>query len=1143
MAQQQTAQLTGSITDSTGAAIPDASITVVNKLHGIKVNVRADSRGNYIVPLLPPASDYQITVTEKGFQTATRIGITLQVAQTAQVNIALNVGSSTQTVLVSGAPPLLDTQTSSIGQVISARTITRLPLNGRSSFRLIQLTPGVIFNQSAYGQFGDVPVNTTWDTNFSINGGQSQSNEILIDGVPSTTGFFDQVTTIPSVDDTEEFKVESNNLSAEYGRYTGGVINVTTKSGTNDLHGTAFEFLRNSALDANEYFNKMAGKSIPALRMNQFGGVLGGPVVIPHFYNGKNKTFFFVSYQGTKRVQGATFIGTVPTAAERTGDFSHDLNSKGQLVTIYNPFSTTATNANSSQYIRTAFPGNVIPQSMLDPVALQIMKYYPMPNAAGTPYTDTNNYVSNAPLTVNQNEGSVRIDQNVNSRYHLFGRFGWMLTDLTQPNTFGNIATGGTGAVGTTKFHNWSFALDNTISFSPTLFATVDYGYARWFQSRQTLSYGFDNSKLGFPPSYVNDITIKMFPSINVTGYSSTNGQSYLLNGNDSHSLLTSVTKIAGRQTIIAGTDLRLHLINYFSVGSSAGTFNFVNAQTQGPNPNAASSTAGNALASFLLGVGSGGSIPIGSGNELKDWYVAGYLQDNVRLTNKLTVNLGIRYSEESPYTDRHNELNYFSPTVTSPARNPSFPDLTGGLVFAGANGDSDTVYDWRKNQWGPRAGFAYDAFRNTVVRGGFGIVYAPLELSNNAVGFVPTSGFSSSTSWEATTNGGLVPYNLLSNPYPQGLVQPTGASLGAGTALGQSISVWDAHPKTPRSYQWNFGIQRQLPSNVLVEAAYVASRGLHLTHNFDIDTLNPKYLSLGTDLQKEVSNPFAPYISIGTLSNATVDQAQLLLPYPQFTDVSLVNRTWGWSNYQSAQFKVNKRTSHGISFLAVYTISKWMSNITPADAPIGSTNNTGVQNWYDLAAEKSLSPNDVPQSLILNAVVQLPFGRGHEFLSTGNGLVERLVSGWTASVILTEQKGFPLALSAPIVDGGNRPNYVSGVSPRLSSSRSTAAKVAEWFNTAAFAIPPAFTYGDVSRTIGSVRSPGIHNLDFAMEKETRIIGRLRRQLRAEAFNISNTPHFGFPDTSMGDTSFGQINSSLGSPPPREIQLAVKLNF
>jgi len=1142
-AQQQTAELTGTITDSSGAVIPGATVTITNPAKGISVAVNSDARGNYSAPLLPPADGYQVTVARAGFRDATRTNITLEVAQVAQVNITLSVGSSTQTVTVSGAPPLLDTQTSSIGQVIAARTISSLPLNGRSSFRLIQLTPGVTFNQAAYGQFGDVPVNTTWDTNFSINGGQAQSNEILIDGVPSSAGFFDQITTIPTVDDTEEFKVESDSLSAEYGRFTGGVVNVTTKSGTNQLHGAAFEFLRNSALDANDYIDNSKGVKVPPFKMNQYGGALGGPVVIPRIYHGRSKTFFYGDYQGTSRIQGTTFLGTVPTAAQRGGDFSQTFNSKDQLVTIYNPFSTAPDPNNPGQYVRTAFQNNMIPPGMLDAVGQNLMKYYPAPNTQGAQYTNANNFISNAPLTVGQDEGSARIDQNVNDHYHFFGRFGWFLTNLTQPNTFGNVATGGSGAVGTTEFHNWSFAFDNTITINPTLLLTVDYGYARWFQSRQTLSYGFNNATLGFPAQFVSLVTIPMFPTINVTSYSAMNGQSYLLNGNDSHALLTSLTKIAGRHTFMAGTDIRLHLINFFNVGSSAGTFSFTQAQTQGPNPNTASATAGNALASLLLGAGNSGSMPIGSGNELKDWYAAVYGLDNIRLTNRLTLNLGIRYAEESPYTDRHNELNYFSTTVASPARNSSFPNLTGGLVFAGTGGAPANVYSWNTNQFGPRVGFAYTIFRDTVVRGGYGIVYAPLELSNNAVGFVPNTGFSSTTTWETSLNGGLNPYDLLSNPYPQGLVKPNGSSGGAGTSLGQSLSVWDAQPKTPRSYQWNFGIQRQLPSNILAEAAYVANRGLHLTHNFAMDTLNPQYLSMGTSLQTKVPNPFQPYVTIGALSQSTVTKQQLLLPFPQFTGVSPENQTWGWSNYQSAQFKVNKRTTHGISMLAVYTISKWISNVTSQDAPIGTTNNTAVQNWYDLAAEKSLSENDIPQSLILNVVADLPFGRGHRFLSSANGPTEEIIGGWNASGILTEQKGFPLSFSAPITDGGTRPDAVPGVSPALSLSRSISAKVAEWFNTSAFSLPAAFTFGDISRTVGSVRSPGLHNLDFALDKETDLTERLHMQFRAEAFNLTNTPHFGLPDTNMADATFGQLNTLLPSPPPREIQFAVKFLF
>lgn len=1130
-AQQQTAELTGTISDTTGAAVPGALVTIANPAHGIKVTVSSDAEGRYVVPLLLPSQGYSITVSAPNFKTTTREGITLVISQVAQVNIALPIGNATQTVTVNGAPPLLDTQTSSIGQVISARTISSLPLNGRSAFRLVQLTPGVAFNRAAYGIFGDVPTNTTFDTDFSINGGRSQSNEVLIDGVPATAGYFNQATTIPSVDDTEEFNVMSSSLPAEYGRFGGGVLNVTTKAGTNDLHGTVFEFLRNSALDANEYFNKSKGLSVPPFKMNQFGLAVGGPVWLPKVYNGHNKTFFFVGYQGTRRIQGTTFITTVPTDAERHGDFSA-ANEK-----IFNPFSTRPNPAQRGQYIRDEFPNNIIPATLLDPVAQKLISYYPEPNAPGA----TNNFISDAPLTVDQNEGSVRIDQNVNRIYRLFGRYGWMRTAQTQPNNYGNVASPGAGAVGTTYLNNYSFSLNNTFTFTPNLLLQVNYGFARWFQKRQTLSYGFNNATLGFPQSLVSQIQIPMFPTITMVGYGNMSGQSFLDNGNDSHSLLSSLTWIHGRHTFTFGTDIRLHRINFFNALSTAGTYNFTKAQTQGPNPTTAG--AGDSVASLLLGVGASGSIPISSGNRLWDWYYAGYAQDDYKASSKLTLNVGLRYETESPYKDAHNELNYFDPKVSSPAANPEFPNLTGGLVFAGVNGSSTNVYRWNKLQLDPRVGFAYSFNDSTVVRGGFGVVYAPLEVTTSAVGFAPNAGFSSTTSWDTSNNGGLNPTNLLSNPYPQGLVQPVGSSAGAGTQLGQGFSVWEKNPQTPRLEQWNLGIQRQLPSSILLDLAYIGTRSTHLTAPFDLDQLDPKYLSLGTGLNAQVTNPFQAFVSIGALAGPKVAQRQLLLPYPQFTNVTVENSTWGSSNYQAFQLKVNKRTNHGVSFLVAYTFSKWISNVDDAEAPIGPSNNASVQNYYDLGAERSLSDLDMPQSLVVSAVANLPFGQGHLFLGQSRGLANRLVSGWSANAILTDHSGVPLIFTAPVAGLGSRPNIVPGVNPRLSSSRSTADKVHEWFNTAAFVIPPAYTLGDAPRTDGAVRGPGINNFDASLLKNTQLFSRLGAEFRAEVFNLTNTPHFANPVTAVNSPTYGQVSASVLSPPAREYQFSLKLLF
>ncbi len=1129
-AQQQTASLTGQVTDTTGAAVPGALVVVSDSQRGTKVSVTTDGQGDYLIPELDPGDHYEIDVTKSGFKQTVQHNVVLQIAQSAKIDLKIAVGDASESVTVTGAPPQLDTQTSSLGQVITGQTVENLPLNGRSTFRLIALTPGVTFSQSAYGQFGDVAVNTTWDTNFSINGGRTQSNEILIDGVPSSAGFFDQITTLPIVDETQEFKVESNDLSAVYGRYSGGAINVTTKGGTNEFHGDLFEFIRNSAFDANNWFNKRAGHPNIEFRMNQFGGTVGGPVSIPHLYSGHDRTYFFFAYQGTRRVQGSSFIATVPTDAQKAGDFSAP-----GLAPIYNPYTT-----NTATKVRTQFTGNKIDPSLIDPVAQKIQAFYPEPNTGGAGAI-INNYISNSPVQLSQDVFSGRVDQNVTQKYHLSGRYAFSRTPLTQPNYFGNVSSPGTAAVGTTDFRNQSFALDNIYQVSPSFLLNFNYGFARWFQARQTLSYGFNNATLGFPSALVSAITIPMFPGINIGGgYTGFAGQSYLNNGNDSHAVLVSATKILGRQTITAGTDLRLHRINFFNVGNSAGSYSFALAQTQGPTASVA--TNGNAYASFLLGFGSSGTIPIGSGVELQDFYGALYVQDDVRLTQKLTVNLGVRYDGESPYIDRHNDLNYFDPSVTSPARNASFPSLTGGLVFANQSGTPRNVYTAPAANVVPRVGFAYSPQATTSVRGGFGMSYAPLEISSNAVGFSPSLGFASATTWNTSNDGGYTPANLLRNPFPQGLVQPAGASLGAATQLGQALTVWDHNPPTPLALQWNFDIQQQLTHSLLLDVGYAGSRGEHLTGTFDRDTLNPGYLPLNTALTNQVANPFQPYVSVGTLANPKVAERQLLLPYPQFTSVQEVNNPYGSSSYNSLQVKLVKRISNGLTFLSSYTWSKLISNVNGQNAAIGPSDNTGVQNYYNLRGERAVSELDQPHNLIVNGVYELPFGQGKDFLGNVGSFSNKFIGGWKLTSILTEQSGFPLTLTANGVGAGTRPNPVPGVNPFFTGKRSNQQRVNAWLNKAAFAVPPAYTFGTIERTYTKVLGPGVQNLDSSLEKDTHF-EHLDAELRAEFFNVTNTPHFAQPDTAIQDPAFGTITSLIPSPPTREIQFALKLSF
>ena len=1134
-AQTTTAELTGTIADASKAAVAGAALVVTNVETGAKRDTVSNDAGNYVVPLLPPGS-YQVTVQKAGFRQVTRSGVILQVGQVARVDFTLDLGAVSDSVVVSASAPLLEQETSALGQVVDQRSVENLPLNGRSSFRLVQLTPGILAAPAANGQFGDIPVNTTFDSNFSINGGRSQSNEVLIDGVPSTAGFFNQITTIPSVESTREFRVQSNGLAAEYGRSGGGVLNVSTKSGTNELHGSAFEFLRNSAMDSNEFFNKRNGRAKPPFRMNQFGGSIGGPVWIPKLYKGLNKTFFFGDYQGTRWFRGDVFQTTVPTLAQRAGDFSQTFAANGQLIRIFDPLTTRTV---AGALVRDQFAGNVIPANRIDPIARRLISYYPLPNAAGDPVTGVNNFFSNAGRRVDANAFSARVDHNVSDTYHLFARFSRNSSLLTQPDYFNNVASPDPGAVGSTPFRQHTFANDHTITLSPTLLLNFRYGFARWYQLRATRSYGFDQRTLGFPDSLVRQYQIPVFPSVTVETYAAEGNQSYLNNGNDTHSFLASLTKVAGKHSMKFGTDVRLRRINFFNVSGAGGTYNFPRAFTNGPNPNVTSITGGNGAASLLLGYGTG-SASTQAGADLQDWYFGGYLQDDWKVTNRLTVNIGLRYETESPYTERYNQLVGFDTSIVSPVRNAAFPNLTGGLRFASK--DDRYVYNWDKNNFAPRLGFAYTLTPKTVIRAGAGVFFAPLEISNNAVGFIPNSGYSASTPFIGSLDGNLTPFHTLSNPFPDGFVPPVRNTLGPATFLGQTISVWDTKSRTPYNMQWNFDVQRQLPGSLLVDVAYAGNRGVALTRARDLDALNPAYLSLGSALQTPlVNNPFYGQINVGTLAQTTVTQRQLLLPYPQFTGVNVINSTSGNSIYHSLQIKAVKQLSQGVSFLLAYTGEKLISDVNNQLSPIGPSNNSGVQNPYNLKAERSVSEMDIPKQLAFSFVAELPFGRGKRYLSGVHGVTDKLVSGWQINSIFTHRSGLPLTLSTTIVGGGNRPNS-TGVSAALDGSRPHGVSIERWFDITQFTQPAPYTFGNVGRTLPDVRGPGMTDLDTSLVKKTALTEKVDLMFRAEAFNVLNTPFFYLPGTNLNDsTTFGKIRSTTGQ--PRVMQMALRLVF
>jgi hypothetical protein len=644
------------------------------------------------------------------------------------------------------------------------------------------------------------------------------------------------------------------------------------------------------------------------------------------------------------------------------------------------------------------------------------------------------------------------------------------------------------------------------------------------------------------PESIVRQFAEPLFPVVGVEGYSGMGGGSFLRTGNDTHSLLGSVTHLAGKHNLKAGGDLRLRRINFMNLTNGGGQYTFNRAMTRGPDPNVFTDNAGVGFASMLLGTASSGSTNIAAGSSLQNFYYAGYVQDDIRVSSRFTVNLGLRYEIESPVTERRNQMNWFDFALASPVRNPAYPNLMGGLVFA--TPESRAVYSWDRNNVAPRAGFAWTLGKSMVLRGGAGMFYAPLGISDSGgEGTSPSSGYSSTTPHLASLDG-ITPYRYVSNPYPEGLVMPTRDGLGAKTFLGQGLSVLDRGARTPYSLQWNADLQRSFGRDFLVDAAYSASRGVKLNQAREFDALSPEYLALGTGLQTLVENPFYPNIPTGALAQRTVQRRQLLLPFPQYTSVLPANSASGNSIYHSLALKLEKRPTSGVGFLLSYTIGKLISDVRNSFGSNGNNLNTGlntsVQNWYDLHGERALAEVDASQALSFSYVFELPFGPNRHFLSGTSGLAARLVAGWQLSGVLACRSGFPLVLSATIPGGGNRPNS-TGKSANLGGGRSRNDQVNQWFDTSAFTTPPSFSFGNISRTLPDVRGPGYANWDMSLVKNTTLFERVSLQFRAESFNLLNHPNFWQPNTALGSQQFGQLNVTTGL--PRVNQLALKVVF
>jgi len=1126
-AQQITGSVTGTVSDPGGAAVSGASVKLTNTGTGATQTVTADTEGNFRFLLLPPGN-YSVQVSAPGFKSYVRAGIVVEVDRSIAVPVSLQIGQVNETVEVSGASPLLEPNTSSLGTVMEEKKVLDLPLNGRNPMGLANLIPTV----KGIGYFGGQVLSSWRLAAVSIGGGQPLTNGFLVDGIANDKMVDSGPMTFLTVDSTQEFKVQTNGMSAEFGRTSGGVISMITKSGTNAYHGSLFEFLRNEKLNANDFFANRAGRAIAPDKVNQFGGTLAGPIK-------KDKLFFFYNYEGYRERSASTETITSPTAAQRTGDFS-GLKAGGTLITIYDPKTTRPDPANPGKFIRDPFENNTIPMDRINTVGANILKYYPLPTNPSA--LAANTFLQSA-TPIDKDTQTVRADYNLSASRRLAGRYTYDNLDWQFANFFGNIADVDGRKI---LIPRKGAYLSYTDSLSPTLLFDARVGFNHQIEQYNTPSQGFDITQLGLPASLLAQsqqapTATKQgtFPRMTVSDLVPFGGINAAANHTNTGSASATISKIHGEQTWKFGYEYRLYQRNEFGLNYPVGNYTFNRQFTQGPNPDVAGATSGYSVASVLLGIPSSATAGINVASAITLKYNALFFKDDWKMNRKLTVNLGIRWDKEGSPTERYNIFDNFDPaasSVTVPGLN-----VHGGLSYPGANGRDRGFFSSSNRNFQPRLGLAYQANEKTVLRAAYGISFVPTTQGAYTASQI---GYSSTTPMVASTDGGHTPANTLSNPYPSGLILPTGNTLGSLTALGTNVTGALYNVGRGYSQQWNFTVQHQPFENWLFELGYVGNRGVHLfMYNQNLNWLpDSTVAAYGSGLNNQVANPFFGIIKTGPLASATVPQAQLLLPFPQFTALSgsiqggVVNpfSYLGDSIYHALTVKVERRFSNGLSFLAAYSKSKLLDvgdNLTQVRP--GGVFGTFVQDWSNLAAERSKSLYDVPQRLVLTTLYELPF------FKMGNPVSRAVLGGWQVNGIMTIQSGLPIPIYMPTnTFGADRPSVVPGV-----SDKATNQSISQWFNTAAFTAPAPFTYGNVGRTLPDVSGDGLFNLDFSLFKNFSVREKFRFQFRAEAFNLTNTPTFEVPNSTYGPLNFGQVTAMAFFPKPRIIQFGLRMDF
>jgi len=909
-------------------------------------------------------------------------------------------------------------------------------------------------------------------------------------------------------------------------------VTMVTKSGTNELRGSLYEFLRNSAVDSNSFFNNARGVKLGSFKRNEFGATIGGPVRLPKLYNGKNRTFFFTAFEGRRNRTASTITSTLPSDLEKQGDFSQTFNAAGVVRTIFNPFTTRPDPGRSGQSIRDPFPGNRLPANVLDPIALAVDKYYPQPNRPGLPFTHQQNYVEQGGTADTSNRGTLKFDHNFTDRQHMFFRYTILNWENAQADMWGKGNPGCPDPY-CVSFHQrqQNAALDYTNTLSSNMVLNVRYGYGRGILDRASRYSGFHPTSLGFPAYIEQGADQLLFPSFGVDDVSTPGVAASwsFRNSSNQHELLGSVSRVSGRHNMKWGAETRLFLINHMQASYNA-TWNFARAATQGPDPRVPSPTqaAGVGFASFLLGTGSGGSVSNGIRPATTSRYEGLYVQDDFKISKKVMINLGLRWDIEGGTTERYDRISVFDPNVRSPLSDQVKLNLKGGYLFPGKGLDGRSVHPIAWKHLNPRVGFAYELNSRTVIRSGYGIFFGTPTYAAIFTGPM----YNASTAWVATLDG-ITPYRFMRDPFPDGQNVYEGSKNGLLGAISSGVGA--AVPSTmlnPYNQQWNMAIQRTLAANLVLEAAYAGNKGTHLPLNWNMNQLDPSLIS--PDMLTLVSNPFFGIIPTGALGQATVQRGQLLKPFPQYGGVSFNATGWGNSNYHALQAKLERRFAKGLSAMVSYTFSKLIDD--GGDNAWASA--AGYRNNYCRACERGLAVYDQPQRLVANFTYELPLGRG-KALGTGWSKPMDLILGqWQINGIVTVGVSTPLQIAVSqntsnSFGGGQRPNS-TGKSADLGDRKS----LDRWVDPNQFTLPAQYTFGNVNRT-SNLRSDRLENVDFSIFKNFRIRERAQLQFRGEAFNLANHPAFAAPNTTVGSLNFGLVSGTANS--PRQLQFALKL--